>query len=296
MTRFATCVQILQSVFREIHISEISTCGRVKSVVNFECKSEYDVEDFRRIIEVLRSPGGCPWDIEQTHESIRRNLLEEAYEVCEAIDQKDSEHLREELGDLMMQIIFHSRIEEEKGTFDLNDVADSACKKLIFRHPHVFGDISVSGSDEVLKNWDELKRKEKSQMTVTKTMTDVAESLPALWRAEKIQKKAKKVGFDWPDVGGSMLKLDEELGEFKEAQMEGDKTHIEEELGDFLFAAVNAARFLDIDPETALHKSCDKFIRRFNYVEEEAQKIGRDLKNMSLEEMDVLYNAGKQRE
>ena len=264
-------------------------------MVNFEYKSAYDVEDFRKIITILRSPGGCPWDIEQTHESIRRNLLEEAYEVCEAIDQQDPEHLREELGDLLMQIIFHSRIEEENGVFNLDDVADSACKKLIFRHPHVFGDINVSGSDEVIKNWDELKRREKSQVTVTKTMTDVAESLPALWRAEKIQKKAKKVGFDWPDVGGAMSKLNEELEELAQAQAEGDRAHIEEELGDLLFAAVNVARFYDIDPETALHKSSDKFIGRFDYVETEAKKDGRELKDISLEEMDALYNAGKQR-
>jgi len=263
-------------------------------VVNFEYKSAYDMEDFRRIIEVLRSPGGCPWDIEQTHESIRRNLLEEAYEVCEAIDQKSSEHLREELGDLLLQIIFHTRIEEEKGTFNLNDVADSSCKKLIFRHPHVFGNVDVSGSDEVIQNWDELKKKEKSQTTVVKTMIDVAESLPALWRAEKIQKKAKKVGFDWPEVSGAMDKLHEEIAELVEAQAEKDKAHIEEELGDLLFTAVNVARFSDIDPETALHKSCEKFIKRFEYIEAEAVKSGRELKDMTLEEMEVLYNACKQ--
>jgi len=264
-------------------------------VVNFEYKSAYDVSDFRKIIEVLRAPGGCPWDIEQTHESLRRNLLEEAYEVCEAIDQNDRLHLREELGDLLLQIIFHARIEEEKGNFDLDDVADASCRKLIFRHPHVFGDVDVSGSAEVLKNWDELKRKEKAQSTIVKTMTDVAESLPALWRAEKIQGKAKKVGFDWPEVGGAMDKLHEELSELQQALAEGDKAHIEEELGDLLFAAVNVARFTDIDPEVALHKSCEKFIGRFDYVETEATKSGKELKDMSLEEMDKLYSAGKQR-
>lgn len=263
-------------------------------MVNFEYKSAYDMNDFRRIIEVLRSPGGCPWDIEQTHESIRRNLLEEAYEVCEAIDQKSPEHLREELGDLLLQIIFHTRIEEEEGSFNLDDVADSSCKKLIFRHPHVFGNVDVSGSDEVIQNWDELKKKEKSQTTVVKTMTDVAESLPALWRAEKIQKKAKKVGFDWPEVSGAMDKLHEEIAELVEAQVENDKAHIEEELGDLLFTAVNVARFFDIDPETALHKSCEKFIKRFEYIETEAVKSGRELKDMTLEDMEVLYNACKQ--
>jgi len=264
-------------------------------VVNFEYKSAYDVSDFRKIIEVLRAPGGCPWDIEQTHESLRRNLLEEAYEVCEAIDQKDALHLREELGDLLLQIIFHARIEEEKGNFDLDDVADASCRKLIFRHPHVFGDVDVSGSAEVLKNWDELKRKEKAQSTIVKTMTDVAESLPALWRAEKIQNKAKKVGFDWPEIAGAMDKLKEELSELQQALTESDKAHIEEELGDLLFSAVNVARFVDIDPETALHKSCDKFIGRFDYVETEATKSGKELKDMTLEEMDALYNAGKLR-
>jgi len=263
-------------------------------VVNFEYKSAYDMNDFRRIIEVLRSPGGCPWDIEQTHESIRRNLLEEAYEVCEAIDQKSPEHLREELGDLLLQIIFHTRIEEENGAFNLDDVADSSCKKLIYRHPHVFGNVDVSGSDEVIQNWDELKKKEKSQTTVVKTMTDVAESLPALWRAEKIQKKARKVGFDWPEVSGAMDKLHEEIAELVEAQAEKDKAHIEEELGDLLFTAVNVARFSDIDPETALHKSCEKFIKRFEFIETEAKKSGRELKDMTLEEMEVLYNTCKQ--
>ncbi|NLH00936.1 MAG: nucleoside triphosphate pyrophosphohydrolase, partial [Clostridiales bacterium] len=242
----------------------------------------------------LRSPGGCPWDIEQTHESLRRNLLEEAYEVCEAIDEGNAEHLREELGDLLMQVIFHARIEEEKGSFDLDDIADTACKKLIYRHPHVFAGVSVSGSDDVIKNWDELKRTEKSQATVTKTMTDVAESLPALWRAEKIQKKAQKVGFDWPDVSGAMDKLREELSELEQAYEENNKEHIEEEIGDLIFAAVNVARFSGVDPEGALHKSCEKFIQRFNYIETEAQKKGQNLSDMTLDEMEELYQTYKQ--
>lgn len=265
-------------------------------MVNFEYKSAYDLSDFRRIIEVLRAPDGCPWDREQTHESLRRNLLEEAYEVCEAIDESNMEHLREELGDLLLQIIFHASIENEKGGFDLDDVADAACKKLIFRHPHVFGDTSVSGTGEVLKNWDELKRAEKGQTTATKTMTDVAESLPALWRAEKIQKKAAKVGFDWPEASGALDKLKEELAEFLEAQAAGAQAQMEEELGDLLFAAVNAARFAGVDPETALHKSCAKFIRRFDYVETEARAAGRRMEDMSLAEMDALYEKGKKTE
>ena len=265
-------------------------------MLNFHCKPVYDMNDLRRIVEILRSPGGCPWDMEQTHESIRRNLLEEAYEVCEAIDKKNPDHLKEELGDLLMQVVFHSRIEEEDGTFDLDNVADTACKKLISRHPHVFGGESVSGSREVIDNWDEIKSREKSHTSVTKTMSDVAESLPALWRAEKIQKKAAKVGFDWPDFSGAMDKLVEELSELKEALEEGARAreNVVEELGDLLFAAVNVARLLDIDPETALHKSCLKFIRRFDYIESESIKIGRALLDMSLEDMEELYNKSKE--
>ena len=277
-------------------ITEKATCGRVKTVVDFSYKSAYDMADYRKIIEVLRSPGGCPWDIEQTHESIRRNLLEEAYEVCEAIDEKDPEHLKEELGDLLMQVLFHARIEEEKGSFDLDDVADNAVKKLIYRHPHVFGDVSVAGSDDVVRNWDELKKKEKAQTTVTKTMTDVAETLPALWRAEKVQKKAAKVGFDWPDTGGALDKLTEETGELKAAIAEGEPDHIEEELGDLLFAAVNVARFTKTDPETALHRACEKFIRRFDRVETQAAGAGKKLSDMSLAEMDALWEQVKKEE
>lgn len=265
-------------------------------MVDFEYKPAYNVDDFRKIIELLRAPGGCPWDIEQTHESIRRNLLEEAYEVCEAIDDKDAGHLREELGDLLMQVIFHARMEEEKGSFNLDDVADTACKKLIYRHPHVFSDVSVSDSAEVLKNWDDLKRVEKSQTTVAKAMEDVAKSLPALWRAEKIQKKAKKAGFDWPDIAGAMDKLSEEVEEFNEARAQGGPSDIEEELGDILFTVVNIARFVGVDPETALHKSCDKFTMRFEGLEAAAEKQGKKLDQMPLNEMEILYKEAKEKE
>lgn len=258
-------------------------------MVNFEYKDSYDVEDFRKIIALLRSEQGCPWDREQDHHSIRRNLLEEAYEVCEAIDEESPEHLREELGDLLMQVIFHARIEEESGRYDLNAVADAACKKLILRHPHVFGSVTVSGSEEVLKNWDDIKRIEKSQSTTATAMSDVAESLPALWRAEKIQKKAKKVGFDWPDISGAMDKLLEESDELRSAIASGDSDNIFEEIGDLLFTIVNISRFTSVDPESALHSSCDKFIRRFKYVEDIAATMGRELNDMTLDEMDAIY-------
>ena len=160
-------------------------------MVDFQYKDSYDVNDLVEIVRILRSPGGCPWDAEQTHESIRRDFLEETYEVAEAIDEGSTEHLKEELGDVLLQVALHTRMEEEQGNFNLNDVADGVCKKLIYRHPHVFGDVSVSGTGEVLTNWDALKRKEKHQATHTDALNSVARSLPALWRAEKVQKKAK---------------------------------------------------------------------------------------------------------
>ena len=258
-------------------------------MVDFEIKDRYDINDFRRIIEVLRAPGGCPWDAAQTHESIRNNVLEEAYETAQAIDKNDTENLREELGDLLMQVIFHARMEEEKGGFDLDDVADAACKKLVFRHPHVFGDVKAENPEQVLETWDKAKRLEKSQTTTATAMSDVAETLPALWRAEKVQKKAAKVGFDWPDVSGAMDKLREETAELEQGIAAKDAENCAEEIGDILFSAVNAARFLKVDPERALHAACDKFIRRFRYMEDAAAAEGKSLEDMSLDEMENIY-------
>ena len=262
-------------------------------MVDFTIKETYDLQDFRRIMEVLRAPGGCPWDAEQTHESIRKDLLEEAYELAQAIDKNDRENLLEELGDVLMQVLFHARIEEELGHFDINDVADAAVKKLVFRHPHVFGSVKAATSEEVLDTWDAAKRVEKSQDTVATAMNDVAETLPALWRAEKIQKKAAKVGFDWPDVSGALEKLEEETEELRQGIAAHDDDNMEEEIGDILFSAVNAARFLKIDPEKALHRSCEKFIRRFRFLEEHAAAAGRDLPSMSLEEMELIYQQSR---
>ena len=260
-------------------------------MVDFENKVRYSVCDLEKIIELLRGPGGCPWDSEQTHDSISRNFIEEVYEVVEAINEGNPEHLCEELGDVLMQVVFHAGIEKDAGRFSLDDVADMVCKKLIFRHPHVFGETQVSGSQEVLSNWEDIKRIEKKQDTVTASLRSVAESLPALWRAEKIQKKASKCGFDWPDHKGAVAALREEISELEEAVENG--SNIEEELGDILFAAVNVARFFEIDPEAALTKSSDKFISRFSYLEETALKRGLVLENMSLEDMDKLYNEAK---
>ena len=261
-------------------------------MVEFQRKDFYSYEDFLEIMRLLRAPGGCPWDREQTHSSIRRNFLEETYEVLEAIDQEDSELLREELGAVLLQVVFHALMEQEAGRFDLDAVADGICKKLIFRHPHVFGEVSVSGTGEVLSNWEELKRKEKGQATNTDALEAVARSLPALWRAEKVQKKAKKAGFDWPDVSGALDKLSEELEELKIAVAEG--TNVEEELGDLLFSAVNVSRFVKVDTEEALNGATDKFIGRFRKVEEEAARQGRALEGMSLAELDKLWEHAKE--
>lgn len=260
-------------------------------MVDFEYKQHYTVKDLEEIVRILRAPGGCPWDAEQTHESIRRNFLEEAYEAVEAIDEGSAEHLREELGDVLLQIVLHARMEEEQGCFDLDGVADGICQKLIYRHPHVFGDVKVSGTGEVLSNWEDLKRKEKGQKTNTDALSAVARSLPALWRAEKVQKKAKKAGFDWPDVSGALDKLSEEIEELKTAVAEG--SNIEEELGDLLFSAVNVSRFVKVDTEQALTKATDKFIDRFRKVEAQAKAEGRPMEEMSLAELDALWERAK---
>ena len=259
-------------------------------MVDFQYKDSYNVKDLEEIVRILRAPGGCPWDAEQTHQSIRRNFLEEAYEAVEAIDEENPDHLKEELGDVLLQVVFHARMEQEAGRFDLDGVADGVCKKLIYRHPHVFGDVAVSGTGEVLTNWEELKRKEKGQVTNTDALEAVARSLPALWRAEKVQKKAKKAGFDWPEVSGALDKLSEELEELRQAAAQG--TNVAEELGDLLFSAVNVSRFLGVDCEDALNQATDKFIGRFRKVEEQAGE--RPMTEMTLAELDQLWERAKE--
>jgi len=263
-------------------------------MLDFQYKPSYSVKDLEEIVRILRAPGGCPWDAEQTHESIRRNFLEEAYEVVEAIDEKSTDHLEEELGDVLLQVMFHTRIEQEKGIFDLDAVADRVCKKLIYRHPHVFGEVKVSDTSQVLTNWEALKRTEKGQATHTDALSAVSRSLPALWRAEKVQSKARKAGFDWPDVSGALDKLSEELDELREAIAQGG--NISEELGDLLFAAVNVSRFVKTDPEEALTGASDKFIARFEKVEDGAAAQGRRLEDMTLAEMDALWEKAKRQE
>lgn len=262
-------------------------------MVDFKQKEKYDINDLLEIMRSLRAPGGCPWDAEQTHESIRKNLIEETYEVVEAIDKKDSGMLLEELGDLLMQVVFHAQMEDEKGVFNFDDVADGVCKKLIERHPHVFGEVEVSGVDDVLDNWDAIKRRKKGQKKGSEPMLSVPRELPALMRAAKIQQKASAVGFDWPDVSGAYGKIIEETQELRKAVESGVQDDVIEELGDLLFSVVNVSRFLKCDAEEALTAASDKFINRFIRVEQLAKENGVDMEKASLEELDKLWDIAK---
>ena len=264
-------------------------CQGDENMVNC-IKESFGFEDLREIMEYLRRPEeGCPWDAAQTHASIRKNFLEEAYEVCEAIDRKDNVLMCEELGDTLFQVVFHTRIAEEEGAFTMDDVTTGICKKMIERHPHVFGQHEKLEKPEDTYNvWDAVKAQEKSQKTYTNAMNDVAKTLPALMYAEKVQGRAKKSGFDWPAVSGAMDKVREEAAELQECIDRGED--IQEELGDLLFAAVNVARMQDVDPEEALLRATQKFMRRFAVVE---QMAGEQLRTMSIEEMTALWQKAK---
>ncbi|MDD4699483.1 MAG: nucleoside triphosphate pyrophosphohydrolase [Oscillospiraceae bacterium] len=261
--------------------------------LKFQKKEKYDINDLLMIVKKLRSPGGCPWDIEQTHESIRQSMLEEAYEVADAIDLNDEAGLCEELGDVLLQVVFHSQLSAEENTFNFLDVADGICKKLVSRHPHVFSNVKVKNTEEVLNNWDAIKKEEKNHSTYTDTLESVPKAFPALMRATKIQKRAAKVGFDWASIDGATDKFYEEIGELKEAIKDKDQQKIEEEFGDLLFSAVNISRFIGVDAEDALGKATSKFTNRFGKVERRAIESGKDIKYMSLEELDSIWDSIK---
>ena len=261
-------------------------------MVDFQRKDRYDLQDLEQVMALLRSPDGCPWDREQTHQSIRRDMLEEAYEVAEAIDENSPEHLKEELGDVLFQVVFHARMAQEKGWFDLGDVVHDVCHKMVYRHPHVFGSAHAEDTRQALNTWDVQKQEEKGQKTAGDTLDAVARSLPALIRAEKIQGKARKAGFDWDETDRAVEKLSEEVEELKQAIRENSNT--QEELGDVLFAAAKVGRFLDIDSEQALHGTCEKFIRRFRGVESQAG--GKSLKEFTLAELEQMWAEAKKQE
>lgn len=261
--------------------------------MNFQEKEKYNFDDLIEIVKILRAPGGCPWDREQTHKSIRSNFIEETYEAIEAIDTDDAELLKEELGDVLLQVALHSEMEREAGNFDADDVCDGICKKLIVRHPHVFGSKKAENSEQALKNWDEIKMQTKSQKTYAEAMRSVSRALPSLMRSEKIQKKAAKVGFDWDSAEGAMANLIEECTELKVAIEIGNFDNQHEELGDVLFSVVNVSRFLKADCEQSLSKACDKFINRFAMVEALAAERGIDMDAASLSQLDSLWEEVK---
>ncbi|MEA5059820.1 MAG: nucleoside triphosphate pyrophosphohydrolase [Candidatus Pelethousia sp.] len=248
------------------------------------------IDDLMAVMERLRGPGGCPWDAEQTHLSLRGPLIEEAYEVLDAIEREDDEALCEELGDLLLQIAFHTILAKEQAAFTLRDVSTGIVQKLIYRHPHVFGGVHVGSSGEVKYNWEQLKQKEKHQSTAADAMRAVPRAFPALMRSAKVQKKAAHVGFDWTDPRDALQKLPEETQEILEAMEQNDAAHIDEEVGDLLFAAVNVARLLGRDPEAMLHQATDKFMDRFARMEACILQERGSLADMSLADMDAYWN------
>lgn len=266
--------------------------GRIRTMENFKIKDSYNVNDLFALVARLRDPEtGCAWDKVQTHESIRKNFIEETYEVCDAIDKGDLDLLKEELGDVLLQVALHAEMERQLGHFDIADVADGVCKKLVLRHPHVFGEIVAKDSDTVLTNWEAIKRKEKDQKTGADSVLDVPRALPALMRSQKVQKRAGYVGFDYENAEQAMSDLRSEVDELCEA-IRGD-TNVEEEIGDLLFAAVNVSRFQKLDAEQALEKACDKFTARFLVVEKLAADRGVDMKTAGIDDLNALWAEAK---
>ncbi|RMD59375.1 MAG: nucleoside triphosphate pyrophosphohydrolase [Nitrospirae bacterium] len=250
-----------------------------------------DMKKLLEVMERLRSENGCPWDKEQTRESLEPFLVEETYEVIEAIDEGDVEKIKEELGDLLFQIVFHCQIAKERGEFDFYDVVNTITEKMINRHPHVFGGEKVGTAKEVLIKWEEQKKKEgKDRNSI---LEGIPKTLPALLMAHRLQEKVSRVGFDWKELAEVIEKFDEELMEFRAAIKSGDKGKIEEELGDLFFVLVNLSRFLETNPEVALRRAIQKFIKRFQYIEAKASESGKKLSNMSLSDMDRLWEEAK---
>lgn len=263
-------------------------------MVNYPQKEQYDIEDLIEIVRLLRQPDGCPWDKEQTHASIRMNFIEEVYEAIEAIDKEDAALLREELGDVLLQVVFHAQMEREAGHFDFQAVCDEVCRKLIVRHPHVFSTVQADDTETVLNNWEQIKQQTKGQTTYTETLESVAVSLPALMRAQKVGKRAAKSGFDFANATDSFAKLQSEVGELQEAIASGDKEAAAEELGDLLFCCTNVARALDLDAEEVLTAATEKFIRRFAKVEAQAKAEEKEMQACTAEELEAYWQNAKE--
>ncbi len=255
-----------------------------------------DFNDLIQLMATLRGPDGCPWDKKQTHESIKSCLIEEAYEFFEAIDAKDDRMMKEELGDLLLQVIFHSQIAQEQNRFDVNDVIDHVVHKLTNRHPHVFKpDQKLETADQALSQWEKIKRDEKGYEDRKSVVDGVPKALPALQKAHKVQRKVAKVGFDWNEIDPVLAKVDEELAEVRDALIKKDAAHIEEEVGDLLFSVTNLSRFLGLEAENVLHKTVIKFMDRFRKVEKAIEEQGKKIEECDLEEMDKLWEKAKQK-
>lgn len=262
-----------------------------------DLNNKKDFNDLLEIVEVLRGENGCPWDREQTHKSLEKALVEESYEVIDAIDREDDNGLVEELGDVLLQVVFHASIGKEDGYFDINEIITGICNKMISRHPHVFGTLNnINTSNDVLTKWDELKKEEKGYETLSEEMKGVTKGLPSLLRAHKVQNKAKKVGFDLADIDSAINKLKEEIQEVIDVYNTKNMDKIKDEVGDLLFSCVNIARFLNVDEELALNATIDKFIKRFSYIEGKIKDKGQDLQDVNLDKMDKLWEEAKKLE
>ena len=262
-----------------------------------DLNNKKDFNDLLEIVEILRGENGCPWDREQTHKSLEKALVEESYEVIDAIDREDDNALVEELGDVLLQVVFHASIGKEDGYFDINEIIAGICNKMIRRHPHVFGNLeNINTSKDVLSKWDELKKKEKGYESLAEEMKGVTKGLPSLLRAHKIQNKAKKVGFDFEDINSAIDKLKEEIQEVIDVYNTENVDKIKDEVGDLLFSCVNVSRFLNVDEEIALNSTIDKFIKRFTYIEDKIRDKGLSFKDLNLKEMDELWEESKKLE
>ena len=261
-------------------------------MVPFPEKDKYTYDDLVALLRILRSPEGCPWDRVQTHKSMRRELVEEVYEMLEAIDDGDVKGMREELGDVLFQVVFHARLAEEEGLFSMQDVIDDVVTKLIHRHPHVYGTLEVRNAEQVLKNWDALKAEEKKERT--SALDGIARGLPALMCAYKLNERAARRGFDWPDAEAAGKKVTEEMKELREAVVSKNQDAMEEELGDLFFALAVYARHLGLEPETALNRANNKFRRRFHGMEKALKKQNKKWENLTLNEMIDLWKTAKQ--
>ncbi|MDQ0228515.1 bifunctional methyltransferase/pyrophosphohydrolase YabN [Metabacillus niabensis] len=282
----------LYELDREVSINNLTSIY-VPPVENQEILY-HQFSEFRKIIAKLRGPNGCPWDKEQTHQSLKRYLIEECYELIEAIEEEDIDHMIEELGDVLLQVVLHAQIGEDEGMFSINDVIKEVADKMVRRHPHVFGDMTINSTDDVLSNWDKIKQGEKGGLETSSILDHVSKALPALSRAYQLQKKAAKVGFDWPVIEETWEKVKEEITEFEmELKQDANGKNAMQEFGDVLFALINVGRYYNIEPEEALISTNRKFYNRFRYIETKALESGKSLQDMSLEEMDHFWDEAK---